>query len=241
MKNKVFFILSILLIALTVIPSDLVIANEQKENNFKVCIDPGHQAKGDMRPEPSSPGGGGSKGRVTSGTRGVGTKKWEYEVVLDASLILKEMLEAKNYNVVMTRETNDINISNRERAELANKENVNMSIRIHCDSINNGGKTGATILVPSKTGKFTKGIYEESNEYATMLKKSLQARGVKVNGIIERNDLTGFNWSKVPVIVLEMGFMSNYNEDAMLCTKSYQTKLMEAVTEALDNYKTANS
>ena len=151
-------------------------------------------------------------------------------------MILKELLIQKNYNVIMTRETEDVNISNAERAEIANNANANITIRIHCDSINDGGKTGATILVPSKDGQHTKNIYCESNRYAEILKQKLQDNNVKVNGIFERSDITGFNWSRVPVVILEMGFMSNYNEDKMLSDPSYQKLLMECVSQSVDKY-----
>ena len=111
-----------------------------------------------------------------------------------------------------------------------------MTIRLHCDSIGNGGKSGAVILVPAQKGKYTSAIYEPSYSYAKLLQKALQEKGVKVNGIFERNDITGFNWSRVPVVIFEMGFMSNWSEDRMLSDKSYQTKLMEAVTQALEAY-----
>lgn len=208
----------------------------QVEKQFIVCIDPGHQAKGDSRPESIAPGSGQKKARVSSGTAGVATKKAEYVVNLEASLKLKDILEGKGYQVIMTRETHDVNISNAERAERANHANANLAIRIHCDSIDNGGKTGATILVPAKESKYTTGIYEQSYAYATTLQEALKASGVKVNGIFERGDMTGFNWSRVPVVILEMGFMSNYNEDQMLSDPNYQTKLMEAVAVALDKY-----
>lgn len=210
---------------------------EQVEKPFVVCIDPGHQAKGDGKPEPIAPGSGQTKARVSSGTAGVGTKKAEYLVNLEASLILKELLSAKGYQVVMTRETNDVNISNAERAGVSNKSKADMTIRIHCDSISNSGKTGATILVPSKESKYTKNIYEASYRYASLLKDTLSQNGVKVNGIFERNDMTGFNWSQVPVVILEMGFMSNWNEDQMLSNPNYQKKLMKAVVTSLDSYK----
>ena len=48
--------------------------------------------------------------------------------------------------------------------------------------------------------------------------------------------MTGFNWSQVPVVIFEMGFMSNWNEDRMLCDPNYQTKLMQAVVTAIDAY-----
>lgn len=206
------------------------------KENFIVCIDPGHQAKGDPKGEPIAPGSGNKKARVASGTAGVGTKKPEYAVNMEAGLILKSLLEQKGYKVVMTRETNEVNISNVERAQVANAAKADMTIRLHCDSIGNSGKSGAVLIVPSKTGKYTAGIYPASFKYAECLKKSLQDSGVKVNGIFERSDMTGFNWSQVPVVIFEMGFMSNWNEDRMLCDSNYQTKLMQAVVNAIDIY-----
>lgn len=206
------------------------------KENFIVCIDPGHQAKGDPKGEPIAPGSGNKKARVASGTAGVATKKPEYAVNMEVALILKDMLTQKGYQVVMTRETNDVNVSNVERAEIANKAKADMTVRLHCDSIDNSGKTGSVLIVPAKNGQYTKAIYPESYKYAELLKKALQDSGVKVNGIFERGDMTGFNWSKVPVVIFEMGFMSNYNEDRMLSDKAYQTKLMQAVVTALDAY-----
>ncbi|MEN8076530.1 N-acetylmuramoyl-L-alanine amidase [Clostridioides difficile] len=216
-------------------PGDVV--NDSSNSSFIICVDPGHQGKGDSRGEAVAPGSSNKKPRVSSGTAGIATKKAEHIVNLEASMILKELLLEKGYSVVMTRETADVNISNAERAEIANNANANMTIRIHCDSINDGGKTGATILVPSKSSQYTKGIYCESYKYAEILKQTLIDKNIKVNGIFERNDITGFNWSKVPVVILEMGFMSNYNEDKMLSNHEYQRKLMECVTKAIDIYK----
>ncbi|OON99464.1 MAG: N-acetylmuramoyl-L-alanine amidase [Epulopiscium sp. Nele67-Bin004] len=205
---------------------------------FIVCIDPGHQQKGDSKTEPIAPGSSHQKARVSSGTEGVGTKKAEYVVNLEASLILKELLEKEGFKVVMTRETHDVNISNAERAQVSNNCKANMTIRLHCDSISNSGKTGATILVPSDTSKYTKEIYPESQKYGELLKTALEAKNVKVNGIFKRDDMTGFNWSQVPAVILEMGFMSNWNEDQMLSNPDYQRKLMEAVVESLKQYQT---
>lgn len=207
------------------------------KEHFTVCIDAGHQAKGDPRGEPIAPGSLQKKARVSSGTSGVATKKAEYQVNLEAAQILKAILEAKNYQVVMTRQTHDINISNAERAEVANKARADMTIRLHCDSIANAGKRGVVLLVPAQKGKYTQALYEPSYKYAKLLQQSLQSQGIKVNGIFERNDITGFNWSKVPVVIFEMGFMSNWTEDKMLSDKAYQTKLMQAAADALELYK----
>lgn len=207
------------------------------KNNFIICIDPGHQGKGDPRCEAVSPNSNNMKPRVSSGTAGVATKNPEHVINLEAALILKDLLIKNGYTVIMTRESADVNISNIERAQIANNSNADLTIRIHCDSINDSGKTGAVILVPDKTGEFTKQIYKNSNKYAEILKKKLEENNVKVNGIFERKDITGFNWSTVPVIIFEMGFMSNYNEDKMLSDKTYQMKLMECVSNSIDEYK----
>ena len=239
MRKKIYISLIIyILIIMNLITPISIKAYELdgKNENLTVCIDPGHQGKGDSKCEPIAPGSSNKKPRVSSGTAGVATKRAEHVVNLEASMILKDLLIQKNYNVIMTRETEDVNISNAERAEIANNANANITIRIHCDSINDGGKTGATILVPSKDGQHTKNIYCESNKYAEILKKTLQDSNVKVNGIFERSDITGFNWSRVPVVILEMGFLSNYNEDKMLSDPSYQKLLMECVSQSIDKY-----
>ncbi|ONI45064.1 N-acetylmuramoyl-L-alanine amidase [Candidatus Epulonipiscioides gigas] len=213
--------------------------SEPIENEFIVCIDPGHQQKGDSKQEPIAPGSTNKKARVSSGTSGVSTKKPEHTINLEASIILKQILENDGIKVVMTREVADVNISNAERAQISNEVNADITIRIHCDSINNPSKTGATILIPSDTSNYTKAIYEESQKFAKHLKTALADSGIKVNGIFKRDDMTGFNWSQVPVIILEMGFMSNWNEDQMLANPAYQKKLMEAVAVAIKKYKQA--
>ena len=62
--------------------------------------------------EPVAPGSYVKKARVSSGTAGVATKKPEYILNLEASTVLKHILEGKGYKVIMTRESHDVNISN---------------------------------------------------------------------------------------------------------------------------------
>ena len=71
-------------------------------------------------------------------------------------------------------------------------------------------------------------------------KDKMDAGGFKVNGIFERDDLTGFNWSKVPVVLVEMGFMSNYNEDEMMSNKDYQKKMMQSIADGVEEYFKTN-
>lgn len=214
------------------------IKNEKINDNNKylIFIDPGHQAKGDPNPEPIGPGSPYQKARVSSGTEGIATKKPEYILNLEASIVLKHILEDKGYTVMMSRETHDVNISNSERAIMANKKNADLAIRIHADSLDNSSKTGASILIPEEGGKYTAPIFEESNDCAGFIKTNMQNAGIGLNGIFQRGDLTGFNWSKVPVVLIEMGFMSNYNEDQMMSNPDYQKKLMQSVADGVEEY-----
>jgi len=115
-----------------------------------------------------------------------------------------------------------------------------MVIRIHADGSDDTSITGASILIPSQKGKYTSSIFEASYECAKLIKDKMDAGGFKVNGIFERDDLTGFNWSKVPVVLVEMGFMSNYNEDEMMSNKDYQKKMMQSIADGVEEYFKTN-
>ena len=210
--------------------------DENKNKKYIICIDPGHQEKGDPNLEPIGPGASSKKARVSSGTTGIATKKPEYKLNLEAAIVLKHILENKGYSIIMTRESHEVNISNSERAILANEKNADLAIRIHADSLTNSSKTGASILIPQKDGKYTSGIYEESNKCAMNIKSKMEDANIQLNGIFERSDLTGFNWSKVPAVLIEMGFMSNYNEDLMMSNPEYQRKMMQSVADGIEIY-----
>lgn len=201
-----------------------------------ICIDPGHQLKGNSETEPIEPNSVSYKIKVSSGTVGIATKKPEYELNLEASLKLKAILEERGYQVVMTRETHDVDISNRERAIFANQKNCDMVVRIHADSSDNSSITGGCILIPAKDSKCCAPIYDKSSKCASLVDEQLKKSGFKINGIFERNDLTGFNWSTVPVVLVEMGFMSNYAEDVNMADGNYQQRMMEAIANGLDEY-----
>ncbi|MFP3340392.1 N-acetylmuramoyl-L-alanine amidase, partial [Micrococcus sp. SIMBA_131] len=73
-----------------------------------------------------------------------------------------------------------------------------------------------------------------------MHKQSLQAskvifsavqrnQSIDTNGISFRSDITGFNWSQVPTVLIEMGFMTNTEDDQNLSDPAYLRKLMTEV------------
>ena len=125
---------------------------EIKNSNEKIIvIDPGHQTKGDSSKEPIGPGATETKAKVTTGATGVSTKQTESELNLKVALKLESELKQRGYKVIMTRKINDVNISNKERAEIANNANADAFIRIHADSVDNETVNRNVYIMPNYT------------------------------------------------------------------------------------------
>lgn len=202
-----------------------------------IAIDPGHQSKGNSATEATGPGSTTKKAKVASGTSGVSTKVPEYKLTLEVSLKLKEALLDRGYEVVMTREKNEVNISNKERAILANESGADICIRIHADGATSQSASGASALYPSTKNPYVSGLSKSSKKLASsVITKFCDKTGAKNRGTVARDDLTGTNWSTIPVIVLEMGFMSNPSEDKKMQKDSYQAMMVEGICNGIDDY-----
>ena len=198
-----------------------------------VVIDPGHGPGGNSAKELQSPDSSIMKIKDGGGAEGINSKTPEYIITMSVSLKLKNLLEANGINVVMTKD--DINLApgNIERAEVGNNNNADLAIRIHCDSADVLSARGASMLVPAPVG-YAENIAEISRTYGEVILNNLVSTvGMYNRGVIERSDLTGFNWSKVPVVLIEMGFLSNPEEDNLLNSDSYQDKLAQGLCNGI--------
>ncbi|AIQ11476.1 N-acetylmuramoyl-L-alanine amidase [Paenibacillus durus] len=201
-----------------------------------ICIDAGHQGKGNNDKEPIAPGSKTMKPKVSSGTRGIATGKPEYKLTLEVALKLEKAL-ADDYKVVMIRRSNEVNITNRERAIRCNNAEADLVLRIHADGSDNKSVQGMSFLYPSAKSRYTRDIAQESLAAAKVLSEAiLRETAAKSKGLIPRDDLTGFNWSKVPSVLIEMGFMTNRKEDRLLSTPEYQDKIVKGIKAGLDLY-----
>ena len=202
-----------------------------------ICIDPGHASNPDMSTEPIGPGSSEMKVKDPGGTAGVVTGIGERVVTLAIAKDLKPLLEAQGATVVMTREGETFHGGNRERAEIANNAHADLFIRIHADGSNNHAETGASTLYPASIPGWTDGIFAQSKKAAITVQASMVNNlGVKDDGTVERSDLTGFNWSKVPAILVECGFMTNAEEEQKLISADYQEKIAEAMRNGIEIY-----
>lgn len=211
--------------------------NNLEGRKYIICLDPGHQEKRNYEYEEIAPNSTEKKIKVSGGTRGVITKKYEYQLTLEIGIKIKKELEKQGYAVIMTREKNNVNISNKERALMANKVEADLYIRLHADGDNDKNVKGATVLISSNKNKYTYKVQKESEKFAKiLLDEYVKYTGVKNRGVIYRDDLTGTNWAKVPTVLLEMGFMTNEEEDRNLSSPKYQEKIVRGVVVAVDRY-----
>lgn len=214
------------------------VESNEKQEKFLVVIDSGHQQKANLNLEAIGPGATTQKYKVTDGTAGVVTKKRESVLVLEMAFILKEKLEEKGIQVLMTRTSHEVDISNKERATFANDHKANLFLRLHADGSENPNQSGFAVLTPAEGSPYTKEIYAESLQISqTIVNKMRENHQVKVNGIKFRDDLSGFNWAKVPGVLLELGFMSNPEEDKKLSDPQYVNSLLQSVKDSVDEYR----
>jgi len=204
-----------------------------------VCIDPGHQRTPDPRPEPVWPGAAESKPRCAPGARGLLSGTPEHEVTLDVSLLLAARLRARGATVTLTRERADVSISNVERALLAGEVGADLALRIHCDGVRSAARPlgflwrGCMTCVPSPA-HLGEALCRESLRAAERLHPALvRATGFRDRGIVERSDLSGFNWSPVPVVLLELGYLTNPREERRLLDGDRQERIAAELSAAL--------
>lgn len=203
-----------------------------------IAIDAGHQLKGNSSLEPNGPGSSVKKAKVTSGTSGSATGLPEYKLNLQVAKKLKKELEKRGYKVVMIRTKHNVNISNVQRAKIANKANADAFVRIHANSSSSSSVSGALTIAPTSQNKFlSKKVRKASQKFSRkMIDAFCRATGAKNRGVMATDTMTGINWCTVPVTIVEMGFMSNKAEDRKMASASYQKKMVKGIADGIDSF-----
>lgn len=208
--------------------------SNEENSNITIVIDPGHSSTGTSGNEPVSPNSSTTKLKDGLGATGSYTNIPEHKTNMSVALLVKKELTSKGYNVILTKQDVAESKSNIERAEVGNKNNADLVVRIHADSAENSSISGASMHVPANN-EYTSSFYKISKSYGTkILNTYVDEIGIKNRGVIERNDLTGFNWSKVPVVLIEMGFLSNKEDDNFVSNTANHPKIAKAISDGID-------
>ena len=179
------------------------------------------------------------KAEVTWGATGVYTGQTEYELNLAVALLLRDELIRRGYSVVMIRETNNVTISNMERAEIANKYEAAAYIRIHANSWTDDTMRGAMTICQSASNPYPTcaAHYERSHRLSQLvLSEFCDQTGITKLNMREMDDMTGTNWSRYPTTILEMGFLSNKSDDTLMATDYFRQEAAIGVANGLDAY-----
>lgn len=182
-----------------------------------IVIDPGH--------------GGSDRGAIRNGVS-------EAELTLDMAKRLRAVLEARGWQVEMTRST-DVDVFKpndsaheelQARADVANNAGARMFVSIHVNSFINSGPSGTTTYF-SKTNDVP---------MARAVQNALsQQLGTKNDGIVKSHLYVTLH-SFMPAVLVETAFLSNPNDFAMLTSADWREKVAQAIADGIDQYAQSN-
>ena len=203
-----------------------------------ICIDPGHELMEILEEEPNGPGSDVMKQGVTSGAYGEASGKNEYEVVLEIGLKLRDILTSKGYTVVMTRETHEVTLSNVQRAQIATDANADAFVRIHCNGVDDPTVAGVMCYGPSGANPYLSAeLITNSQKLCELLRDNQCAvTGQRPMENLYQDDMTGINWATMPVSIVEVGFMSNPEEDLYIASEEGENAIATGLANGIDAY-----
>lgn len=212
-------------------------AAKEEAAGYVIAIDAGHQAHGNFGQEPIGPGASTMKTKVAGGTSGTTSGVPEYQLTLDVSLKLRDALEEKGYQVVMIRETNDVDITNSERAQIANDADADAFIRVHANGSDSASANGAMTICQTSSNPYNSEYYEDSKRLSELvLDAYTEATGIRKERVWETDTMSGINWCMVPVTIIELGYMTNPEEDMKMQDEEFQDTMVEGIVAGIETY-----
>lgn len=155
------------------------------------------------------------------------TGYYEKTITLSVARKVATLLRQKGLKVVMTRDSDEFP-ELEERAAIANRNNAQLFVSIHCDSMENSSKRGFTIYVARSASRASRQAAEAIAQ--AMIKTGLDNQGVR------EADYKVLIYTQGPAVLVEMGYISNYHEAGLLRDSSFQNRLAEALANGVANF-----
>ena len=194
-------------------------ATSSPKAQYTIVIDAGHGGRD-----------GGAIGKETGIT--------ESQLNLDYALTLKDMCEEFGFDVVLTRSTMDglydENASNKKKSEMEkrkdiiNNSNADIMISLHMNSFPLTSAEGAQVFYANGSGQ---GMTLAKDVQTSICKSFENARSYVTVG-----DYFVLNYSNIPSVLIECGFLSNPNEERLLQQKDYRENFCYSILAGIINY-----
>jgi N-acetylmuramoyl-L-alanine amidase len=198
-----------------------------------ICVDPGHGTVPAIGRQTEPIGPGSSKRKIKDG----GGAPGEAPVALAIAQRTRAILQRDGYRVAMTRTAPGYAGGNIARARFCNVRHAALMVRIHADGSTDTSLRGVSTLVPALRRGWTDDIHARSARAARRVQAAVvKHTGARNIGILQRSDLTGFNWADVPAILVECGFMTNPAERRLLQSASYQLKVARGLVAGAEAF-----
>ena len=152
---------------------------------------------------------------------------YEKGINLSVALEVARLLEQKGLRVKMTR-TDDYFVELEDRAAIANNLDADLFVSIHSDSFPKSSRRGYTIYI-------ARAASSSSRRAASSIARSMSGTGLNSFGV----QTAGYHVltdTRCPAILVELGYLSNRSEAALLRSSSFQDRLAEAVADGISDY-----
>lgn len=184
--------------------------------------------------------GHGGKDPGTKGSVG-GNTYYEKDINLSIALFLEKELNARGFNVVMSR-TTDKTVELSQRAPMAKEANADMFISIHCNylKLNSGRAYGPIVFYTDRPNiSYNKKSFANifSNGFDNLKKMYPAMRTSRVKG---DSELYGDGYlavlanEDIPSVLLEIGFMSDESDLKMMIDSSWQKALASKIADSVE-------
>lgn len=205
--------------------------NTKPLSGLVIGVNAGHQKTPNRTQYPIEPGSSKTGDGNKAGTRGKFSRTEEYVLTLQIALKLEKLLVENGAQVVMVRRSNDVKLTNIQRSNIMNDGECDLALNLHLNGASSPNVSGISTYYRAK-GDWV----SESAMFARELQNGMLATtGAKDEGTHKSYSYMSLNYSTVPALMIEMGYLSSKVEDPLLNTDEYQMKLAQGLMDGIQS------